>query len=171
MQANEELNRIFDGSNMNWSKYVVERFEDVLKKHSKYKLSLKNSKLLLIGLSCCDDEDCGILTQIRPLDVWRELESRGASVIYHDPYCKSVLWKYGNGSTVVKSAELTEELLTISDAVIITAYYKRNLDYQMVLRNANLIFDTKNAIVSAFGKNICPNIEKLYMLNLDNVTS
>ena len=76
------------------------------------------------------------------------MEKKHAQVVFHDPYCKTAKWK-GNE---VASVELLEEEIKSCDAVVITTWHKYKVDYKLVLDNASVVFDTKNAIVSVLGK-------------------
>ena len=129
--------------NDNMPEYVVERLMEILNEHEK---PLKNSKIMLLGIAYKGDIDD--LRESPALKVWEELEKRGAKVIYHDPYCTTAKWK-GNA---VESAELTAETISACDAVVVTTWHKHNIDYKLVLDNAKILFDTKNAVVSALGE-------------------
>ncbi|EHL65513.1 nucleotide sugar dehydrogenase [Cloacibacillus evryensis] len=129
--------------NDNMPEYVVERLMEILNEHEK---PLKNSKIMLLGIAYKGDIDD--LRESPALKVWEELEKRGAKVIYHDPYCTTAKWK-GNA---VESAELTAETISACDAVVVTTWHKHNIDYKLVLDNAKILFDTKNAVMSALGE-------------------
>ena len=125
--------------------YVVERLMEILNEQEK---PLKNSKIMLLGIAYKGDIDD--LRESPALKVWEELEKKGARVIYHDPYCHSAKWK----DNVVNATELTPENVSSCDAVVVTTWHKHNVDYQMVLDNAKILFDTKNAVVSALGESV-----------------
>ena len=129
--------------NDNMPEYVVERLMEILNEHEK---PLKNSKIMLLGIAYKGDIDD--LRESPALKVWEELEKRGAKVIYHDPYCTTAKWK-GNA---VESAELTAETISACDAVVVTTWHKHNIDYKLVLDNAKILFDTKNAVMIALGE-------------------
>ena len=134
--------------------YVVERLMDILNDHGK---ALSRSKIMLLGIAYKGDIDD--LRESPALKVWETLEKKGAKVVYHDPYCKSAKWK---GKTV-GSTDLTAANVASCDAVVITTLHTRNVDYSMILDNAKIIFDTKNAIVSAIGiaQKDVPNLYRL----------
>ena len=123
--------------------YVVERLMDILNEQEK---PLKNSKIMLLGIAYKGDIDD--LRESPALKVWEELEKKEANVIYHDPYCKTAKWK----GKIVESTELTTETVASCDAVVITTWHKHNVDYKMVVDNAKVLFDTKNAVVSVLGE-------------------
>ena len=101
---------------------------------------------MLLGIAYKGDIDD--LRESPALKVWEELEKRGAKVIYHDPYCTTAKWK----KNIVESTELTAETISACDAVVVTTWHKHNIDYKLVLDNAKILFDTKNAVVSALGE-------------------
>ncbi len=82
-----------------------------------------------------------------------------AQVVFHDPYCKTAKWK---GKEVL-SVELSEKEIKSCDAVIITTLHTKNVEYKLILDNAKIVFDTKNAVVSALGKEAL-QAENLYRL-------
>ena len=140
--------------NDNMPEYVVERLMEILNEQEK---PLKNSKIMLLGIAYKGDIDD--LRESPALKVWEELEKKGAMVIYHDPYCHSAKWK----DNVVNATELTPDNVSSCDAVVVTTWHKHNVDYQMVLDNAKILFDTKNAIVSVLGEEAL-NSKRLYRL-------
>ena len=117
--------------------YVVERLMDMLNDEGK---ALRNSIVLILGVAYKEEIDD--LRESPALKVWDVLEKKGAAISYHDPYCPTV--KRGDG--VRHSVVLTPELLQGCDAVVITTAHKKTVDYNMVVENASLVFDTKNVI-------------------------
>lgn len=128
--------------NDNMPDYVVDRLMNILNERE---MTLKNSRVLLLGIAYKGDIDD--LRESPALKVWELLENKGANVIYHDPYCVSVKWK-GN---IVNSTELSPSLIRSCDVIVITTMHKQRINYRMVLDNATLIFDTKNAIETILG--------------------
>lgn len=123
--------------------YVVERLMDILNEHGK---ALSKSKIMLLGIAYKGDIDD--LRESPALKVWEELEKKHAQVVFHDPYCKTAKWK----GKEVESVELSEEEIKSCDAVIVTTWHKNKVDYKLVLDNASVVFDTKNAVASVLGK-------------------
>ena len=119
--------------------YVVERLMDILNEHGK---ALSKSKIMLLGIAYKGDIDD--LRESPALKVWEELEKKHAQVVFHDPYCKTVKWK----GLDIESVKLSAEELKSCDAVVITTLHTKNINYNMVIENAAVVFDTKNAIES-----------------------
>ena len=134
--------------------YVVERLMDILNEHGK---ALSKSKIMLLGIAYKGDIDD--LRESPALKVWEELEKKHAQVVFHDPYCKTAKWK----GKEVASVELTEEEIKSCDAVVVTTWHKYKVDYKLILDNAKVVFDTKNAISSALGQEAV-EAENLYRL-------
>jgi UDP-N-acetyl-D-glucosamine dehydrogenase len=114
--------------------YVIERLMDILNENKK---CLNGSKILMLGVSYKNDIDD--LRESPALKVLELLERKGAEVKIHDPYIKNFSYK----GIEYKTVDLTKELLEESDAVLITTGHKK-VDYNFVLENANIVFDTKN---------------------------
>ncbi len=96
------------------------------------------AKILLLGIS-----------YKRDIDDWREspaltvmdlLLETGATIVYHDPHVPS----FEHDGGVWNSTELTEELLTSCDLVVITTDHSA-VDYEWLANKATWILDTRNA--------------------------
>jgi UDP-N-acetyl-D-glucosamine dehydrogenase len=114
--------------------YVVNKINDMLNEFSK---SVKNSKVLIIGVSYKKDIDD--LRESPALDVIQLLQSRGAQVMYHDPYVPEVVFE----RLSLKSMPLQQGLTEADCAVIITNH--SSIDYAEVERLAKVVLDTRNA--------------------------
>jgi nucleotide sugar dehydrogenase len=122
--------------------HVVNRLADLLNEREK---PLKNSRILLLGIAYKRDiED---LRESPALKVWNLLEQKGAIVEYHDPYCSEVV----RNEKLFHSKPLTKELIQNNDATLITTGHWKNVDYDLLLNNSPLIFDTKNVIKKILG--------------------
>ena len=128
--------------------YVVERIVKILSK--KFNKSLNGAKVLLLGVAYKKDIDD--LRESPALEVIKKLEQEGAIVSYYDPYISEFI----NNKKEYKSLKkLTAEEVKEKDIVIITTAHS-NVDYDMVVKNAKAIFDTRNAIKDDAG-----NVERL----------
>lgn len=115
--------------------YCVDRAAKIL---NNYKKSLNGSKVLVLGVAYKQDiDDYRESPAIRVIDI---LKRGGASVSFYDPWVK----EYKKNGQFEKGLEiLTEEKIKEADLVMITTAHT-NVDYEMVQKNATVIFDTKN---------------------------
>lgn len=115
--------------------YCVDRAAKIL---NNYKKSLNGSKVLVLGVAYKQDiDDYRESPAIRVIDI---LKRGGASVSFYDPWVK----EYKENGQFEKGLEiLTEEKIKEADLVMITTAHT-NVDYEMVQKNATVIFDTKN---------------------------
>jgi len=129
--------------------YCVERAQDILNRDEK---SLKGSKVLVLGVSYKQDIDD--YRESPALKVIEILKREGANVVYYDPFVPQYRYK---GETFAGEKELSKELLSSADLVMITAAHTK-IDYDFVQQNAHVIFDTKNVMKNVKNRS---NIEKL----------
>lgn len=121
--------------NTSMPEYVVHTLMDGMNMHGK---ALNGSNIMVLGMAYKNDIDD--LRESPAFDVYNLLEDRGATVCYHDPYCP----EFKRNGGMVESVPLTAELLKTLDAIVITTAHK-NVDYQFVVDNANLVIDSRNA--------------------------
>ncbi len=122
--------------------HVVERIGQALGAQDKL---LKGARVLILGVAFKQDID-----DARNSPAERIIElllNAGAQVVYNDPYVPS----YSVGQDVfcqhkvtLVSQELTAALLAEQDAVVIVSSH-RVYDYAWIVRQANLVVDTRNA--------------------------
>jgi len=125
------------------------KVQDALNDHAK---ALKGSNILVLGAAYKPDIDD--MRESPALDVIGLLEKKGAKVSYHDPFVPSIShdgWKK-------KSIPDLMEGVRFADAVVIVTNHS-SYDYAAILRDAQLIIDTRNATGKA-GKNN-PKVVKL----------
>lgn len=129
--------------------YCVDRVARLLNSRKK---SMMGSKVLVLGVAYKQDiDDCRESPALRVIQI---LKDRGAIVSYYDPWVA----KYEYNDVVQTSIPaLTAEVLQGSDLVMVTCAHT-NVDYDLVQKHAQAVFDTKNAM-----KNVEPrdNIEVL----------
>jgi len=128
--------------------YVVERTAKILS--HKFKKSLNGAKVLLLGVAYKKDIDD--LRESPALEIIKKLEQEGAIVSYYDPYIPKFI---NNGKEYKSLKELTAKEIKEKDVIIITTAHSK-VDYDLVAKNANAIFDTRNAI-----KSNSENVERL----------
>ena len=120
--------------------YVVEKVTDALNTRRK---ALNGSRILLAGVAYKNDIDD--MRESPALDVMHLLESKGASVEYTDPYVPQVHGREWPGRRDIQAVELKRGMLKHYDCVVIVTNHKV-FDYEMILGEADLIVDTRNAI-------------------------
>lgn len=117
--------------------YCVERANKILNRHGK---AMKNAKVLVLGVAYKQDIDD--YRESPALRVIEELEKELADVEYYDPWIAEYK---ENGEKRQGIKEINPEVIASYDLIIITTAHS-NVDYDMVQKNAKVIFDTKNAM-------------------------
>lgn len=102
--------------------------------------AMKDAKILVLGVAYKQDIDD--YRESPALRVIERLEARGADIAYYDPWVPEY---YYQGEVRRSLPELTEDVLAGADLVIVTCAHS-NVDYDFVARNADMVFDTKNAM-------------------------
>ncbi|MCY6370513.1 nucleotide sugar dehydrogenase [Clostridium ganghwense] len=114
--------------------FVVDNAMKLLNGHRK---SLNGSKVLLMGIAYKKDIDD--MRESPALKVIEHLEQHGAEVIYNDPFVPE--FKH-NGKEYVSVEWQTA--IKDADIVIITTDHT-DYDYERIVENAKLLYDTRNA--------------------------
>ena len=114
--------------------YAVQRIEQLLKRFRK---NLKEAKILIIGVTY--KKDVKDLRRSPVLTLMELLKTRGCEVDYFDP----VIPYLTIGTINQKSIHLSKKSLSRYDCVVMATNHTR-VDYPLILRNAKLIFDTRN---------------------------
>ncbi len=117
---------------------VVSVVIDALNTHRK---SLNGSTVLVLGVAY--KRDVNDVRESPSLEIIHELETRGAHVLYHDPYVDRVTV---NGHTL-SSMPLSAETLGGADCVLIATDHQV-VDYKRVVELAQVVVDTRNATAS-----------------------
>ena len=123
--------------NSNMPYYVVQKVMEALNERGR---ALKGSKILVLGIAYKKDVDD--LRESPSLEIIRQLQKRGAIVRYNDPFIPVAVSK--RKGFHMESKELTREILSESDCVIITADHSA-YDYKWIVDNSRLVVDTRNA--------------------------
>jgi UDP-N-acetyl-D-glucosamine dehydrogenase len=121
--------------NTHMPEYVIDRVTRQLNDNGK---ALKGSKIVVLGVAY--KRDISDVRESPALDVIRLLQGRGAKVVYNDPYVPVLKFD----STNMKSQSLTKTLLSSAACTVIVTNHS-DYDYQWVVDNSNLVFDTRNA--------------------------
>ncbi|RDY31715.1 nucleotide sugar dehydrogenase [Lachnotalea glycerini] len=119
--------------------YTVERTGKILNRFEK---SLKNSKILVLGVAYKQDIDD--YRESPALRVISCLRKEGAKVDVYDSYIKE--YKI-DGKKYTGIKKLTKLVVEKYDLTLIATAHT-NVDYDMIQKNAKVIFDTKNALCS-----------------------
>lgn len=119
-------------------KYCVERVIHILNRARK---AINGAQILMLGVSYKNDIDD--YRESPAIRVMKELMDAGAGVTYFDPWIPEFKNMYGLSKKSV--LELTPQVIRDVDMVIITVGH-HNVDYEMVQKNARIIFDIKNVM-------------------------
>lgn len=128
--------------------FVVDNAMKLLNGHKK---SLNGAKVALLGVAYKKDIDD--MRESPALKVIENLEKSGADVIVNDPYVPT----FKHNGKVYTSVDY-KEAINEADIVIITTDHS-DYDYEFVVENATLLYDTRNAT-----KNVVKNREKINKL-------
>ena len=130
--------------NSEMPEYVVMKITELLNNRSK---SIKDSKRLLLGMAYkpnCDD-----IRESPSLDIFGMLHSMNAKVSYSDPYIP----EFELDTRTFKSVGITPQLLSKQDIVVVLTDHSI-FDFELVLKHAPLIFDTRNVFNGRTNKNL-----------------
>ena len=120
--------------------YVINKTVEALNARNK---SVKGAKVLVLGLAYKKDIDDS--RESPSLKIISLLQKKGAKVAYNDPYVPHVVGHREYPGLELKSVPLTKALLQRADAVVISTDHSA-YDYDMIVRNAKLVVDTRNAV-------------------------
>ena len=117
--------------------YTVERASKILNRHQK---SMNGAKILVLGVAYKQDiDDYRESPAIRVIEV---LKTTGAQVDFYDPW---VLEYKENGKDKKGKDKLDPQDINNYYLVMVTTAHT-NVNYEMIQKNAKVIFDTKNAL-------------------------
>lgn len=120
--------------NNNMPYYAVHQMGQILGHMGK---GMKGSRILLVGMSY--KKDIGDMRESPSLDVYEVLKKRGPEIDFYDPYITSFDSKQGK----IQGIELSAESLKLYDLVVILVGHSK-VDYEFILQNAKMIYDTRN---------------------------
>jgi UDP-N-acetyl-D-glucosamine dehydrogenase len=118
---------------------VVDALVTALNGHEK---SVKGSKILLLGVAYKKDVDD--LRESPSLKLLELLSARGAVLDYNDPYFPALHKMRHYEFSNMRSVELSPDRLASYDCVLIATDHS-SYDYEVIVRNAKLVVDTRNA--------------------------
>jgi UDP-N-acetyl-D-glucosamine dehydrogenase len=117
--------------------HVVNRLTDGLNLRGK---PLKGASILLVGVAYKPNVDD--VRESPAIPIIRQLHARLARVAYHDPMVPHLRSRHLQSDMF--TSDLTPELVRSVDAVVIVTNH-HEVDYEMIVRNASLVVDTRNA--------------------------
>ncbi|MFN7964333.1 MAG: nucleotide sugar dehydrogenase [Acidobacteriota bacterium] len=121
--------------NRGMPQHVVARLTQLLNERSK---SLRGAKVLVLGVTY--KRDCADTRESPAVDVIEHLLHWGANVTFHDPY----VTEFEVGEHRIPARPLDAATIKQHDVVLIVTDHS-NVDYDLVVNNASLVFDTRNA--------------------------
>ena len=111
---------------------------------------MNGSKVLLMGLAYKENVDD--MRESPTFELFDLLDSQGAIIEYYDPHVPEIIPTREHAKwTGQKSAKWSAEEIASYDAVIICTNHKI-FDLEMLVDNADLIVDTRNAMREIEGK-------------------
>lgn len=117
--------------------YCVERASKILNKKKK---AMNGSKVLVLGVAYKQDiDDYRESPALRVIEVLKREE---AEVDFYDPWISEYKYK---GKKYQGIAKINPEIIASYDLIMITTAHS-NVDYEMIQKNADEIFDTKNVM-------------------------
>ena len=117
--------------------YCVERAMAILNRQKK---ALNGSKVLVLGVAYKNDIDD--YRESPAIRVIEKLKAAGAKTKFYDPW----IAEYKDNGQVFKGIDgIDAKIISDYDLIVITAAHT-NVDYDMIQKNAQAIFDTRNAM-------------------------
>ena len=120
--------------NGNMPRFVLGKLADTLNMKKK---ALNGSRILLVGLAY--KANVNDLRESPSVELYKLLAQEQAKIDYYDPLIPS----FSNGKKSMKSIKLKPEIVRKYDCVVITTAHS-DVDYELILKNARAIFDTRN---------------------------
>ena len=123
--------------------YVVKLVSTAL---NDVKKAVNGSKILVLGVAYKKDIDD--MRESPALSIIDLLRSRGADLVYHDPFVPEVTFDHAytiGDAEPLYNSDLTDDLVKNSDCVIICTEHS-TIDYKHICELAPLIVDTRNAL-------------------------
>ena len=117
--------------------YVVDRLADALNSRGR---AMNGARVLLLGIAY--KPDVADARESPALEIFDLLDRSGAVVTYHDPLLEFFPRTRRLGAKQLASTPLAAETLAAEDAVMVITPH-RAIDFDMVLRHARLIVDTR----------------------------
>ncbi len=123
--------------------YVVDKVTNALNEVAR---SVRGSRILVLGVAYKPDVDD--VRESPALDVIDLLRTKGAEVIYNDPYVPSVRLE---GGAIMECSPYNEALLTDADCTVIVTHHS-DYDWQHVLDHSQIVVDTRHVTTDYSGQ-------------------
>lgn len=123
--------------------YIVKRCAKIL---NRFKKPLNGSKILILGVAY--KEDINDYRESATIKVIENFKKEKAEIKFFDPYIESYELK---GKFYKGLKGINEEIVSNADIVVITTAHT-NIDYDMIQKNAKIIFDTKNVMKNVMNR-------------------
>jgi UDP-N-acetyl-D-glucosamine dehydrogenase len=133
-----------DKVNSGMPKFVVTRAMELLNEHNK---AMRGSRVHILGVTY--KKDISDSRESPAIEVIKLLSALGAEVTYTDPFVPSLQVE---GQKMASMALSREALASCDIAIIVTNH--TSFDYVEIVRNAPLVFDTRNATDGMKAKNL-----------------
>ncbi len=118
--------------------YCVDRIMHILNRHKK---AINGAKILMLGVSYKNDIDD--YRESPAIRLFKELKDVGADIEYYDPWVSEFKNMYGISARSISG--LSAKIVAAYDLIVIGAAH-HNVDYDLVQKNAKMVFDTKNVM-------------------------
>jgi UDP-N-acetyl-D-glucosamine dehydrogenase len=115
--------------------YVVNKAIDII--NTKKKRSVTSVNILVVGVSY--KKDVSDIRESPAIEIIQMFIEKEVDTSYYDPYVASLSLE----KKCLHSIRLTKENISKYDCVVIVTDHTK-IDYDFLLNNANLIFDTRN---------------------------
>jgi len=125
--------------NTSMPEHVVTRVAEALNERGK---PLKGARVLVLGLAYKKDVDD--VRESPSVTLIELLQARGAKVDYHDPFIPVAKPMREHNITHMRSVPLTPPNIRKYDCILIATDHS-TVDYDLVVKNAALVVDTRNA--------------------------
>ncbi len=109
--------------------------------------AISKSRILVLGVAY--KRDVSDFRESPSLAIIEKLKQLGASVQYHDPFVPSI----DHEGVCLRSVPLTQHAVRGSDLVLIATDHSC-IDYAKIVRQARVVFDTRNVLKRVAAKNI-----------------
>lgn len=129
---NSEFIGLSNATNHKMPIYIVQQLRNAI-----LPKSLSHSSILIYGAAY--KRDIADYRESASIDLMKLLRLEGANVYYHDPFIPQLKL----GDSLMKSSELTPELLASMDAVVIATDHS-GIPLTMLAEHAPFIYDTRN---------------------------